>query len=75
MVQDLYGRQLGVCIMQRYYCIVVLLSLLGGCSYGPFHLEKEEGEMPKAWIDMPFEGRFSIHNSEEVGIVWKRKFH
>ncbi len=33
--------------------VLIVCLFLSGCSVGPFHLTHNEGELPKAKVDMP----------------------
>jgi len=54
--------------------LLLIALLLTGCSFGPFHIEKKDNAMPQGYIDIPAEGRLTMHNYDEINLFWELEF-
>ena len=54
--------------------LLLIALLLTGCSFGPFHIEKKDNAMPQGYIDIPADGRLTMHNYDEINLFWELEF-
>ena len=54
--------------------VVIMVIALSGCAWGPVQITHEAGSMPKAKVNLPYDGRITMRNYKEVWLAREWEF-